>query len=105
MTVFVVAQLSIHDRGAYERYAAHFMPVLDRYGGRLLAAQDGPEVLEGEWGYDRVVLLEFPDKATFERWWQSPEYQEIAKVRIAGAAGAILLVKGLPAAGTGLVDA
>jgi uncharacterized protein (DUF1330 family) len=48
LTVYVVAQLRIHDRERYDAYAAGFMPVLIRYGGRLLAADEAPTVLEGE---------------------------------------------------------
>ncbi|MBQ1070126.1 DUF1330 domain-containing protein, partial [Micromonospora sp. D75] len=49
MTVYALAQLTIHDRARYDRYAAAFPPVLARYGGRLLAADTSPRVVEGEW--------------------------------------------------------
>ena len=39
MTVYAIAQLRIHDRARYQRYVAAFMPILARYGGRLLAAR------------------------------------------------------------------
>jgi hypothetical protein len=48
-TVYVIAQISIHDRPRYERYVAGFMPVLKRYGGQLLAADEQPELVEGQW--------------------------------------------------------
>jgi uncharacterized protein (DUF1330 family) len=38
VTVYAIAQLTIHDRARYQRYVAAFMPVLVRYGGQLLAA-------------------------------------------------------------------
>ena len=93
--VYVVVQLSIHDRERYDRYVARFLPTIAAHGGRVLAADDAPEVLEGEWDRDRVVLLAFDDRDAFTAWAGSPEYKEIAVDRIAATDGPILLVQGL----------
>jgi uncharacterized protein (DUF1330 family) len=37
VSAYVIAQLSIHDRARYDRYAAAFLPTLQPFGGRLLA--------------------------------------------------------------------
>jgi uncharacterized protein (DUF1330 family) len=96
MAVYALAQLRIHDRERYERYMSRFMPVLQQYNGRLLAADETPRVLEGEW-WDRnkVVLMQFADKDAFDAWAASPEYAEIAMDRKAGADAVVLLIKGL----------
>ena len=96
MTVYALAQLRIHDAERYGRYMGRFMPVLDKYNGRLLAADENPRVLEGQW-WDRnkVVLMEFEDAAAFRAWATSPEYSEIAEDRKAGADAVVLLIKGL----------
>src|SRR5450755_2008037 len=57
------------------------MPVLTRHGGRLLAAEDRPAVIEGQWSGDRVVVVAFRDRDTFTRWAASAEYLEISKDR------------------------
>jgi uncharacterized protein (DUF1330 family) len=59
MTVYVVGQLRFTDRAAYERYAARFRDVLKQFGGRLLAADEQPEIIEGRWDRDKIVLLSF----------------------------------------------
>jgi uncharacterized protein (DUF1330 family) len=71
------------------------MPVLEKYNGKLLAADDAPRVLEGQW-WDRnkVVLMEFADKDAFRAWASSPEYNEIAEDRRASADVVVLLIKG-----------
>jgi uncharacterized protein (DUF1330 family) len=96
MTVYALAQLRIHDAERYGRYMARFMPVLEQYNGRLLAADESPRVLEGQW-WDRnkVVLMQFADKDAFRAWAASPEYAEIAEDRKAGADAVVLLIKGL----------
>lgn len=95
MAVYALAQLRIHDPERYGRYMSRFMAVFDKFDGKLLAADETPRVLEGEW-WDRnkVVLMEFPDAAAFTAWATSPEYTEIAADRKAGAEAVVLLIKG-----------
>ena len=95
MTVYAIAQLRIHDRDPYERYAAAFMPILRQYGGRLVVADGAPEVAEGKWDGNRVVVLAFDDRDAFHTWANSPEYQAIVKDRWAAAETTILLVRGV----------
>ncbi len=95
VTVYAIAQLRFTDRAAYDRYQARFMEVFRRHPGTLLAADESPEVIEGEWDREKLVLMSFPDEAAFRGWALSPEYQEISKDRRAGADTLVLLVKGL----------
>src|SRR5262245_45224435 len=92
--VYALAQITIHDRERYERYVARFPPVLQKFQGRLLAADESPVVLEGDWPHTKVVLIAFGDRAGLERWASSPEYQEISKDRVASTSGTVLLVSG-----------
>ncbi|KUI12409.1 hypothetical protein AU192_20390 [Mycobacterium lehmannii] len=95
MTVYAIAQLRFTDRAAYDRYQARFMEVFDRYSGTLLAADDSPQILEGESDREKVVLMSFPDEPSFWDWANSTEYQEISKDRRAGADSVVLLIEGL----------
>ncbi len=103
MTVYALPQLRIHDQERYNRYmnnfVARFSEVFSKFGGTLLAADDAPRVIEGEW-WDRnkVVLMEFPDAEAFTDWATSPEYNEIAVDRVAGAEAVVLLIKGFEGA-------
>ena len=99
MTVYVVAQLKFTNRPAYDRYQAAFFEVFRRFSGRVLAADESPVVLEGQWARDKVVILSFPDEAGYRSWAESPGYEAIAKDRRAGAQAVILLVHGLHRAG------
>ena len=96
MTVYAIAQLKFTDRAAYDRYQARFMEVFRRHPGTLLAADESPQVIEGQWDREKLVLMSFPDEGSFRGWAQSPEYQDISKDRLAGADTLVLLVKGLP---------
>lgn len=94
MTVYAIAQLRFTDRAAYDRYQARFMEVFLKHPGRLLAADEAPQVVEGSSDREKVVLMSFPDEAAFRGWAESPEYQAISVDRRAGADAVVMLVKG-----------
>lgn len=94
MTVYVIAQVLITDATFYDRYRAQFNEVFSHYKRTVLAADDTPAVVEGNWEQRKVVLMSFPDEGSFIKWWDSSEYQAIAKDRQAGSDAVILMVKG-----------
>ena len=95
MTVYAIAQLKFTDRDAYNRYQAAFMEVFQQYSGTLLAADEAPQVVEGQWQRDKVVVMSFPDETSFREWAESPDYQRISEDRRAGADTVVLLVQAL----------
>jgi uncharacterized protein (DUF1330 family) len=95
VTVYAIAQLRFTDRATYDRYQSKFMEVFRRHPGTLLAADESPQVVEGQWDREKVVLMSFPDAAAFRGFVQSAEYREISKDRRAGADTVVLLVDGL----------
>ncbi len=95
MTVYAIAQLRFTDRAAYDRYQIRFMDVFNQYRGTLLAADGQPQVIEGRWDREKLVLMSFPDEAEFRSWSESVQYQSISKDREAGADSVVLLVRGL----------
>ncbi len=94
MPVYLVAQLNIHDRERYAKYGSAFMDVFNPYGGKLLSVEEAPEVLEGEWGYTRTVLLEFPSEESAHAWYGSADYQAIAQHRRAASVANVVLIGG-----------
>lgn len=97
MTVYVVAQLRFTDEPRYRLYQARFGEAFAGHAGRVLAADEAPQVLEGDWPYSKLVLLEFADEAAARGFLDSPLYREISMDRDAGAETTAVLVKGLGA--------
>jgi len=95
MSVYVIAQLKFTRRELYDRYQSRFADAFRKFKGRVLVADEHPVVQEGDWGRDKVVILEFPDDAAAQEFQTSPEYQEIAIDRKAGADAIVLTVRGL----------
>ena len=96
MTVYVIAQLKMTDRAAYDRYQARFFEVFRKFNGRLLSADESPSVVERDWNRDKLVLMSFSDETAYHAWADSPEYLEISKDRKAAAQAIVLLAKGFP---------
>jgi uncharacterized protein (DUF1330 family) len=95
MTIYIIAQLKFTRRELYNRYQSRFADVFRKFRGKLLVADEHPVVVEGSWERDKVVIMEFPDEAAAQEFQTSPEYQEIAVDRKAGAEAIVLTVRGL----------
>ena len=93
MSVYIIAQLKIVHRELYDRYQARFLEVLHKFRGRLLVADEQPQVLEGPFERDKVVVPEFPDKAAAMEFQESSEYAEIVVDRRAGADVVVVMVR------------
>ena len=94
MPCYFVARIQIHDKTEYDKYLAQCDEVFARFHGSYLAVDPAPTPLEGEPEAGRMVLIEFPDEASFYRWYHSPDYQEILAHRLAGAHCVSSLVHG-----------
>ena len=94
MTVYIVSQLTIHDRSKYDEYESGFTEVFEKYDGQMLSVDEEPMVLAGDWAATRSVIIEFPSQKSALTWMSSDEYQAIAKHRNAGSTVNSILVKG-----------
>jgi uncharacterized protein (DUF1330 family) len=95
MPAYVIAFVDIHDRTRFvQEYAAHFLPTLKPFGGRVLAASDEAETIEGAVPPGRIVVVEFPDIDTAHRWYASDAYAPLIKLREATATTSLVLLPG-----------
>lgn len=98
MSVYVIGQLDVFDREAYQAYLDGFMPSFIRHGGELLATSAQPtEILEGSWAHPKTVLMRFPDAESARAWYDDPEYRALAEIRHRTARTNLVLLHGLPA--------
>lgn len=97
MSVYVLADIDVHDAERYEDYKALAGGSVEQYGGRYAVRGGQVEVLEGDWPTARFVVLEFPDADAARRWYHSPEYTAAKAVRQEAAEGRLILVAAPPA--------
>jgi uncharacterized protein (DUF1330 family) len=92
---YVVIETDINDPEQYERYKAASPDAVHSGGGRFLARGGELAVLEGDWEPARLVILEFPDLEAVKRWYDSPEYVEVRKLREGAANLRMVAVEGI----------
>jgi uncharacterized protein (DUF1330 family) len=98
LAAYIVAQITIHDRDTYAKYEAGFMEAFTPFGGTLLAVEESPDILEGDWACTRTIVAEFPSRDAATSWYQSDAYQSLMQHRHAASTGSIALLDGLPVA-------
>lgn len=95
-----MAAYVIFDRGEVtdpekmEKYRSQVTAVVERFGGRYLAAGGNAANLEGKWSPRFLVVIEFPSREQASRWHDSEEYRELKALRQAAAKGNMILVDG-----------
>jgi uncharacterized protein (DUF1330 family) len=94
VSAYVIANIEVTDPEHYPEYARQTPAVVERFGGRFLVKGGAYTELEGSWPNRRLVVIEFPDRATAERWYSSPEYQRLAKLRQQWARSELLVIDG-----------
>ena len=98
MSVYVIAQGRIEDRELLGKYVAQAIPTIQQHGGRILAFDEKPEVVEGEVDFPRTVILEFASREAFRAWYDSPEYQAALPLRLESTSGTLIVADGVDAA-------
>ena len=92
MAAYIFVSVDVTNDKAYDEYRKHVPGTLAKHGGKFLVRGGKYEQREGDWKPHRVVLLEFADMAAAKRWYESPEYQEILKIRLANSKTDLLLM-------------
>lgn len=99
MTAYAVAHLTDPPATLPDEvlvYMERVQASLDTYGGRFLVHGGEVDIREGTWP-GTLVVIEFPELAAAEAWYESPEYAELKPLRTRNVPGNAILVDGVPA--------
>lgn len=97
MPAYVIANLHELSPGAgVVAYLRAIDATLVPFGGRFIVHGAPPQVLEGAWSGD-TVILEFPGVAEARAWYASDDYRAIKPLRTAHYEGPVVLIDGVPA--------
>jgi len=69
-------------------YLPKAVDTLGPYAPEILIVDENIEVIEGDTGDTRTVMLKFKDRDEAKRWYNSPEYQAIVNLRMDSTSGA-----------------
>jgi uncharacterized protein (DUF1330 family) len=94
MSAYVIGEIEVVDPAAYEEYRKQVLAVVTQYGGRFLVRGGQVDPKEGGWTPKRIVVLEFPSMAQARKWYDSPEYAPLIRLRQKASKGKLILVEG-----------
>jgi len=94
MPGYLIANITVTDPARFEQYRAAVPPVIAQYGGRYLVRGGALQKMENAEGFNRVVVLEFPSLEAARRFYDSPEYAPLLKLRTESTQSEVVLVEG-----------
>lgn len=96
MTAYLVVDSQLTDPVLYEQYKVRAKPIAEKYGGEYLARGGEMTLKETDlWSPTRMVLIRFPSAEQANRFYDSPEYQEVLKISKQSARRTVLVLEGL----------
>jgi len=94
MSAYVIAEIDVVDPAAYEEYRKQVLGVVTEYGGKFIVRGGKIDAKEGGWTPKRIVVVEFPSMAQAQKWYGSPEYAPLIKLRQKASKGKLIVVEG-----------
>jgi uncharacterized protein (DUF1330 family) len=86
MAYYFVANYDVTDPEMYAKYPPAVGPTLGQYGAKILVVDHEPKDIEGKSG-NTLIILEFESEEACRRWYDSPEYQAVVKLRTDASEG------------------
>ena len=94
MSAYVIAEIEVVDPAAYEDYRKQVPAVVAKFGGKFIVRGGQIDPREGGWTPKRIVVVEFPSMAQAQKWYDSPDYAPLIKLRQKASKGKLILVEG-----------
>ena len=78
---FLVGEVQLTDPEGIKPYGAKAPQIVGQHGGQFLARGGKTESLEGTEVAGAIAIIKFPSMAALKKFYDSPEYREIAPIR------------------------
>ena len=75
-------------------YVADIPRYIEKHRGKYLVEGVKPEVIEGDWQPETLVMLEFPSKAHASAFLDDPEVQPLFEIRHTSTISKLILAEG-----------
>ena len=91
---YLMANLRVDDPEIFQKFSSIALPLIEKYGGKLLAR--GPQADRHEGTVSGVVtLIEFESKSAAEEFYLSSEYHAAMVIRYHGVDTDLMLIDGM----------
>jgi len=92
---YLLAEVQVTDPEAYKPYIPAAAQIVAKYNGQYLARGGKAESLEGAEPAGRVAIVQFPSMAELQRFYNSPEYREVAPIRRGASKSRFFAIEGV----------
>jgi uncharacterized protein (DUF1330 family) len=89
---YLIANYTILDPPKYQLYAQAAVPLIIKYGGKMLVGDLSSKILEGN-PAQFIAVVEFENLNAAERFYTSPEYTKIKPLRTSSTEGFVMISK------------
>ncbi|PCJ29151.1 MAG: hypothetical protein COA99_19705 [Moraxellaceae bacterium] len=94
MKTYLILDLAIKDFPGFMEYINKIPTYLEKHEGKYIVEGVEPELIEGDWKPERVVVLEFSSKDNAKAFLSDPEIQPIFAIRHRTTDSKLILVEG-----------
>ena len=95
MKGYVIFQENISDQAAFDHYKTMSPQSIEKYGGIFIVRGGEIAKLEGNFEFQRVVVIEFPSVKQARAWYNSDLYSDAKDVRLKASQGDAIIVSGI----------
>ena len=89
MAAYLIFTHKVNDADTLNNnYLPKAVETLGPYSPEILVVDENIEVIEGDSGHTRTVVLKFKDREQAKTWYNSPEYQAVVNLRLDSISGA-----------------
>jgi uncharacterized protein (DUF1330 family) len=94
MAAYIFAEVEVTDPVLFADYSRQVPAVVAQYGGRYLVRGGAATLHEGSEPPQRLVILEFPDMAQLQAFYNSAEYKPLLAMRGRTAKSRLISIEG-----------
>ena len=94
MSAYVILQINITDQKNYKEYLKQVTKIVKKHQGNYIVRGGKSEVVQGEWNYQRTVVVKFSSYDAAIQWYNSEEYAPIKKIREDNSEGNCIIIEG-----------
>lgn len=94
MAAYLIVNIQVRDEAKYSAYREKGPAMIERFGGRYVVRGGELQPVEGDLGLTRLVIVEFPSIEVARRFYDSPEYAPLLRMRLESTRSDSVLVEG-----------
>ena len=95
MAAYLMVQATINNDTQFLKYREAVIPLIMKFGGKVVVRGGKVEVLEGQPDGRPMVVFEFPSMETIHAFWTSPQYVPVKAIRDGAATLNVWAVPGV----------